>query len=304
MKLLGLHSLPLLFIMFFSTLGSLNNDSKYTFASIKKAHTHKAVTNMPKDYNELLSMITNSSGTYNYNNIHHKNFKQIRNDDTSINNSLVYTMFMDSSNRLWAGTEDGLNVYNKGLNRFIKVNLTKESNIDRKLNVCAIVENNKGILIIGTNNQGLFKLDAKTLKSEPIVFAPPYQQADILMNSIVQDKMGNMLIGSSKGLFIYQNNDAPIKLASIKTGTGIRTISESVQSLLKDSENHIWVGTVTDGLLKIEWSNESYNEVFNYAISDKRILSMVEIPNGHILCGAENEGLFVLDSNGAIHNKL
>ncbi|MBM1107770.1 response regulator [Aurantibacter crassamenti] len=305
MKFRALFKISILLIFFYTNyVASQSNDEKYTFVNIENAATQRAVTSIVQDKKGLIWMGTNGGGLYKYNGIENEVYKQIGNDSTSINSSLIYSMYLDSSNRLWVGTETGLNLFDEEHNRFIEINLVEETLVkDVLLPVYAITENDNGQLLIGTHNYGLFKLDTQNLQSKRIAFETPFKYSDLLINTIIKDKEGHLLIGTSGGLFTYENDNLPIKLANFITVEGPRNISEGVQSLIKDKDDNIWAGTFYNGMIKIVEQNNGYSTLHKFELSDKRVLSLIQAPDGNILCGTENDGLFVLNSDGdLIHN--
>nr|WP_242528062.1 hybrid sensor histidine kinase/response regulator transcription factor [Muricauda sp. CAU 1633] len=58
------------------------------------------------------------------------------------------------------------------------------------------------------------------------------------------------------------------------------------------------MGTFQNGLLKVEINPLNSFKTYNYRISTERILSIAQAPDGNILCGTENDGLFALKRNG------
>ena len=113
---------------------------------------------------------TNSDGLFKYNSIDFKSYKQeLNSNKASLNSSIVYSTFQDSNYNIWVGTELGLNLYNKDLDKFENIQLLKDQ---KKINipVHAITEYDENTLLFGTHEHGLYKLDKKTLSSKLIKY--------------------------------------------------------------------------------------------------------------------------------------
>ena len=66
---------------------------------------------------------TNGSGLYRYDGLDYKSYKHIINDSTSISSSQINCSYLDSRNRLWVGTEVGLNLYDREMDQFLILNV-------------------------------------------------------------------------------------------------------------------------------------------------------------------------------------
>ena len=148
--------------------------------------------------------------------------------------------FIDSKKRLWFGTEDGLNLYNRDLDQFKKVRLNIENNY--KENIFAIEEDSLGNLLIGTNRKGLYKIDINTLKSDKILID---STKDISIRSIKHTKQGKTFVGTNQGLkeIDFINN----KLIHTRLFTdNQKTIDNSIEVLFIDNKDNLWIGFEVD----------------------------------------------------------
>ena len=278
-------------------------EGEYTFVNFDKGATQRAVTSILQDTQGLIWMGTNGVGLYKYNGMEYKTYKHVSNDPTSINSSLVYSVYMDTSDRLWVGTLNGLNVYDPILDQFKEIELRPESFAKGKIPVYALAENQSNELFIGTNEHGLIKMNQETLQYENIAIKGGFKPSDLVINSIVCDVANTMLIGTSRGLFVYKDQNNYIEPARFETLNGTTIIEQSIESLLIDSEENLWLGTFSNGLIKIAEDPNGKLVFDEYNVTNKRILSLIQGPDGNILCGTENDGLIVLKANGeVIHN--
>ncbi|UII19960.1 ligand-binding sensor domain-containing protein [Fulvivirga ligni] len=118
--------------------------------------------------------------------IHYKHNPE---DKSTISSDKVWTLFMDRNGTLWCGTENGLDQYDMRSGSFI----TRAN-----LNVGRIIEDEAGILWIGTYGQGIARFNPKTNDLKQ------YNQLDNidinLVLDMVADRDDNLWIASIDGL--------------------------------------------------------------------------------------------------------
>ncbi|MDO6854067.1 two-component regulator propeller domain-containing protein [Cellulophaga lytica] len=287
-------SLVFLFIFCTSTY-SQDSPKEYNFVSIKEGISKVGVSTIVQDHYGFIWMGTNGVGLYRYDGIDYTYYKHVLNDTTSLSSSLVYSSYLDKTNRLWFGTEEGLNLYDRDKDQFKKIYLTAEEK-ENKINIPirSIEGDNNGNLFIGTVDLGLFKLNLKTLKAEKIENQYKYLPVDVYALKI--DKNNKIYAGTSIGLQEYDSNTNKLKQSLLNTEDNSSAIKEGIQSLLVDKNNNIWVGTIDDGLYKIDHLLNTRN----YPISDTKIFSMIQLPDNTIMLGTENNGLFHINTNGSV----
>ncbi|SHI59552.1 two-component regulator propeller domain-containing protein [Pseudozobellia thermophila] len=270
----------------------------YSFVDMEHRITQRAISAIVQDQQGLVWIGAYGSGLYKYYGVDLVSYKQEFNNPKSLNSSLVQTAFVDSSNRLWVGTEVGLNLYDRDLDRFDRIVFYDGTKPLDKLVVRAIDETKSGKILVGTNANGLFEVDPETLVGRPVAMIPgPY--GNMLVGSFAKGKDGKIWIGSSCGLFEYDGDRAKAVPLYDKSGSG-KIPNLNIESMLIDDSGSLWMGTFSSGLVKIEDVSITPKTVHNYTISDERILTMVQAPDGRILCGTENDGLYVIERNGEV----
>jgi len=221
-------------------------------------------------------------------------------DSTSLSNNQVETIFEDSKGRLWIGTPDGLNCFNKLTGKFTHFHLFPSSDSPIiSSSITAICEDSTGNLWIGTS-RGLFFLSLsindlpnsdfseKTKKgfadSRLIHFSPnPDNPNDPVNNikSMLIDSYGVFWIGTRRGLgkLVYENAEKKIMSHSTMVSFDTKRVfdftsknpnyaaEDSYLVLSEDGNGYLWALS-NKSLLRIKRAGDEYNfENFPYETS-------------------------------------
>lgn len=284
---------------FFSQFWAQDVLTDYKFVSIKEGISKVGVFSIVQDDSGFIWLGTNGSGLYRYNGIDYDSYKHILNDTTSISSSLVYCSFLDSKKRLWFGTEEGLNLYDKEHDVFKRISILGVEN--KHSTIRSLAEDHDGNLYIGTQDLGLYKLNIQSLSVEKIAVIGFSETSTITVHTLAIDNHGKLLVGTNLGLGeLDQNTLVPSKFSSNNDDDSLKN---SIKSILFDAENNVWIGTESEGLIFIK--NQKDNTINNTKIShidisDNIIFSIISLPDNTIMCGTENDGLFHLDASGNI----
>lgn len=292
------YIIPILFFLFVTSFYAQTTDVEYNFIN-KKTVTKRAITSIIQDHKGFIWMGTKGAGLQKYNSFNYTSYLHQKNNPNSLNSSIVNCSYIDQSKRLWIGTETGLNLYNRKLDIFKHIQL-QESLPNQRTHVYAITETKDRNLLVGTHEYGVFLVDKKTLKSKRVIFGNRSTFPDLLINQIVKDKNGKIYIGSNLGLFQYNDAEMSMSLIPFDTQKGIDYVRNAIESLAIDKDGAIWIGTLSEGLIKVSMGINYYYDIENFPITSKRILALLINDDGNIFCGTENDGLFLVNSKGKI----
>ena len=275
-----------------SSFSQLNND--YQFISLNNDLTQSTISSIIKDDDGMLWLGSSGDGVFRYNSLNFKNYKKKTiNNNNSLNSSFIHSLYKDGNNDIWAGTQEGVNKYNRDLDEFVSINITKESP-NTKYAVHSINSFDNKNILIGTHQNGLIKLNIENLEYKNIEYKSNKPLSSLLINSIVKSTDSKFFIGTNHGLMIYDQYLETIELAKFDILSKYEKITKSIESIVIDNQNTIWLGTSNKGLIKISNNNEFY-QIERLYLTKKRILSLSLKENGNILCGTENDGLFEID---------
>lgn len=289
-------------VLFFACLSinSQNNIQKFDFINVNDGESKVAVTCIIQDHAGFIWFGTAGVGINRFDGINYKNYKHTLNDSTSLSNNNIYCTFLDKKNRLWFGTEEGLNLYDRDLDQFVRIPLAHQDlTQDRVLSVRSLSGDDNNNLFIGTFGSGLYKLNLDTLNVQQVATSSSINNPFLIIYALACNAEGKIFAGSNSGLLEFNLNEN--HLEHTKVNTKINTINNPIYSLLIDN-NDIWIGTESDGLIVLKDKGKSLKGYrINFAnITEQRIFSIVELSDGSFLCGTENDGLIHVNDQGKL----
>lgn len=288
------------YFVFVNCLFSQNKFDNYQFRSIQETTSKRAISSIIQDSNDFIWIGTNGAGLYRNDGVNYYGYKYDKKPG-SVNSNFIYTTFIDSYNNLWVGSDDGLCLYNRDLDNFTKINIGDviSKGYNEPITIKTIVQDNNGNLILGAYGFGLFKLNIKTLKTT-LIQSKLLDKPDFLIKSSAKTKQGIIYLGTSYGLLEIDLNGKVKQVYKDKFKR--EPLLEDIDNLVIDKFGYIWLGTTQNGLIKIKPETDNY-QFENYSITKNKILSIVESSLGYIICGTENDGLFVVNYKGQVVQK-
>lgn len=171
---------------------------------------------------------------------------------------LVRVIEVDNHNRLWAGTDNGLYIYNAQVNDMIPIN--QVSGESKKLThdpVYGIAQDIRGNIWIGFHGDGLYKISQNQLDVEH-----PDQW---LMEKAHQTKSGEaipngtVMLLESVGDDIWATINNYLIRYNVKNGSLQTFQNEGFSCLHQTPEGDLWFGTYTNGIAKFDTENTHFN---------------------------------------------
>ncbi len=291
----------LFFVMISYSQKGLEN---FQFRSIKDGISKRGVWSIVQDKKGYIWIGTNGAGLYKYDGVNYDVYESNWNSPKSINSNLIYTAYVDSQNRLWVGTEEGLCLYDRDLNSFDTIDLKKALKIksDNVVTVRSIIEDNGGYLLIGTEQYGLLKLKMKTFQLTTVQSNVP-SNIDLFIRSLAKNKQGKVFAATNFGLKYFDSRRNFIEQVKfVESDNSTSEITDSLESLFFETNDNLWIGTTDDGLVKVVKKSNGYQKE-KFSITNKRIFAIVAIDAKNILCATENDGLFLLNNSGKVIKK-
>lgn len=172
-----------------------------------------------------------------------------KNNPQSISNNYINRILLDSENKLWIGTKQGLNLYNYETDDFHSYFVDYTSKLFMDNDVIDLKEDRRGRIWLATALNGAFLLQ-KT--NDDIRLKQITTGAILTLNP---DSDDNLWLGHGSGggvsvIDISGNIDGQLNIENYKYNpSNPRTISEnSIVSIFEDKYNDIWIGTFGKGV--------------------------------------------------------
>ena len=188
------------------------------------------------------------------------NFQPNPDDSASLHGYLVRVIKEDKHGNLLIGTEKGgLNVFDKGKERFFHPLENQPEFKNKAISINDIVADKNGFLWMGTDSNILVLDTTGNIKS----FVPNFTQSEIdfegsYVDVLEFDNFGNLWIGTNTGLYFYEpenNNMETFNLPYIEGGV------RDIQEIYLDEDGLIWIGTYSSGLFLINPENKSIQKI-------------------------------------------
>ena len=227
----------------------------------------------------------------------------------------VLQMSVYDEDRFFISTHrGGSGLFNTKNNLFEPLPFDLPDGVDQVSITSVFVDSHKNIWlrIPGPLGLGVVKNGSRYIKKVEPSFFPQFNQ--IAPKKIYEDRRGNLWFGTPNDLYkVELDNEQDIQtIESINNNTGISFDKISpVFAIYEDTEyDYLWVGTMKDGLLRIEnGANESLKDAkihqCQFVENEPRSLlsnfvtSITRVTNSQLWVGTEGGGIFkVLDSNG------
>ncbi|WP_177176545.1 hybrid sensor histidine kinase/response regulator transcription factor [Hyunsoonleella jejuensis] len=258
------------------------------FNTVENNIFQRPITSIVRDRNGFLWIATDGAGLYKYNGFSYTYYGHIIDDVNSVNSNSITALFLDSSQRLWIGTDAGLCVYNEEQNSFKRYNHSYYNNLENAyVSVLSFAEYEDRFLV-GTYD-GIMVLDMESgmLKDYGL-------EGQGVLDMQFSAK-GNLYAATNLGLKVERYHELG-GFEEISLGAGI--LGEYITSLHIDKQEILWIGTLKNGTFKgdLKKSIVAFDKLDIVDSATMAITSGLD----HVFVSVENEGLFVLDQTGEI----
>lgn len=228
-----------------------------------------------------------------------------KNNPTSVSSNFINSIISDQQNRIWLGTRNGLDLYDKRNNIFLNfANLDPTNDVFRTLVVRSVILDPSGSLWVGTYGKGLFKLTDGGKNWHVQQYVTSENQGSLSSNDILSllcDKKGNIWIGTENGgLDFLPSYSSAISVFKTQDGNPQSISSNSIWSLYQDNTGIIWVGTYNQGLNYIDERSEKFSVFQKFpfesnTLVNNNVLSFSSDKNGTIWIATDGGGVSSFD---------
>jgi signal transduction histidine kinase/ligand-binding sensor domain-containing protein/CheY-like chemotaxis protein len=231
------------------------------------------------------------------------NYFHVEQQPKSLNNNSIYSLLLDSSGILWAGTyAGGVNIYDQNLTTFshYKNNPFDKSSLSYNV-VTSFAERDNGDIWTGTDGGGINLFNVKTHQFTRYLGQPGKEnglQSNAVL-SLVKEENDNLWIGTYEGglsLFDATHN----RYKHYKKGnTEFDLNSNKVFALMKDKSGNLWIGTDQGGVNILDIKKGTitkYTDSDGSGLVNNDIRALFMDSNGDIWVGTYAGGLHLFDN--------
>ena len=206
---------------------------------------------------------------------------------------------------MWFATVDGyLQQFNAASGTFTAHNVFRHSPPTESKSIQKIACDQRGRLLIGTNNQGIKEFDPRTLDYRDVLIHNP-DQTTIYVRDILPVSATETWFATEAGVYIWNPATGAFHNLKKRFLDPYSLSDNAVYTLYRDTEGGIWAGTFFGGLNYYPRPGASFQKYFpdysENSISGNAVREICAARDGTLWIGTEDAGLNRLDPRtGAI----
>lgn len=217
-----------------------------------------------------------------------KQYTAISGSTHTISSNYIRVLSLDTQNRLWVGTINSLNIYQKDSDSFTiyKSDPLREGSLSQT-SIRSIFTDSQGGVWLGTFFGGLNYYHPLKNRFQKMQFIPNRNSLNNnIINCIVEDKENNLWIGTnSGGVNFYNSKSNTFSHYTQKDGLG----SNDVKTIYVDEQaNKVYIGVHAGGISILHRKTgriETFTIPYPSGIATKSIYAIVPIGNGEYWLG-------------------
>ena len=229
-----------------------------------------------------------------------KYYTHISTEPSSISHTSIRAIFEDQDSVLWVGSYGGLDKFDRKTDKIIhyKFNPDNPNSLNNN-NVYAIVGDYDGTLWVGTEGGGLNHFDPQSEKFTQFIHDVhnPNSLSGHFIFELLLDNSGDLWIGSEAGLSLFTNENKP---SSHFINYAFNMGKITVNSIIRDYQGYLWIGSETAGLIRFDDNTESFIQYTHdpqnaHSLSSDRIKCLYQDVSGNLWIGTNGGGLDQFD---------
>ncbi|MDR6764439.1 signal transduction histidine kinase/ligand-binding sensor domain-containing protein/DNA-binding response OmpR family regulator [Flavobacterium sp. 2755] len=183
----------------------------------------------------------------------------------TISNNHINVILEDNQKELWIGTNNGLNLFNKKENNFLRVDVQKVKG--GRNYISSIIQDDQNRIWIGTFG-GIKRLNKKEYLLEEISndHNSPFRKSRVL--SLFYDHNYGVLVGTSKGLECFDPKNGSRKELPKTLKENDVLIHSKIWKIIKEKNGDLWFATEANG-------------VFHYDTAKNLVINYLQNPNSN-----------------------
>jgi signal transduction histidine kinase/ligand-binding sensor domain-containing protein len=238
------------------------------------------------------------NGLFRYDGYNFASFKTEVNNNQSISDNWISSLFEDREGIIYVGTLDqGLNIYNNKKENFTRYKTNHGANSLGSDKIKCIKEDSLGIIWIGTADRGFYSYNKK--EKNFTSFSLPSECINNCIDMVI-DKDNNLwIINSMLELVKFQPKTKEFIIIN-NSFSGKQKSDEIKSKLLLDKNGNIWIGTNLSGLyyynIKNNFTKHWINDLNNPKSLNSNLISDIqETSDGKIWIATDGGGIDIFD---------
>jgi len=180
-------------------------------------------------------------------------FRHDSNDSRSLSHDRVLAVLEDDSQRLWVATSDGLNLFNRESESFVRYGHDVDSPSSlRDSDVMSLYQDHSGVLWVGTRKGGVSHWNPRSWLLGHY-FSAAFRATQV--SSFADDGAGKVWVGTiGSGLVEIDSRTGRERHygAAERGNDGAHLTDDRVMALLHDRQGTLWIGTMSGGLDRLD----------------------------------------------------
>ncbi len=237
-----------------------------------------------------------------------KTYTNDSNDETSLSDNSVLNIYHDSEGNFWFGTNNGLNLYNRREDQFVRFMHEPaeqpSANALSNETITEIFEDKSGMYWIGTAGGGVNTFSPAMERFQQVKNNPsrPSSLSSNTVWAFQQDYDGTLWIANDAGVDM-QRKDSGYFIHYDPHADDLRNENDAVYTILRSSSGMLWIGT-EHGLSNFNYIDNRFVTFTAYTyLPESDLMPLEEIPitnlqednHGNIWMGTYGSGLLKLD---------
>ncbi|HEY0680909.1 MAG TPA: two-component regulator propeller domain-containing protein [Steroidobacter sp.] len=224
-------------------------------------------------------------------------FRQDANNPRSINDR-VRALLEDDAQRLWVATSDGLNLFDRASETFVRYGRDADSQHSlRDDDVMSLYQDRGGVLWVGTRAGGASHWSPK---SWTLGHYRSSLFSNTAVNAFADDGAGTVWVGTADGLVEIDTLKRTERRYTRESPGPLRLADNTVMALLHDRGGALWIGTMSGGLTRFDpkrRSLRSYRSVPDdpTTLPIDGVMCVYEARDGNVWVGTYGGGLARID---------
>lgn len=222
-------------------------------------------------------------------------------DNNSVTSNFINSIAADSHGRIWLGNRNGLNVFDKSKNKFVRFQCEHPLYKDISTGfIKRLTVDQNGDLWIGTYGNGIYNLQFKNDNWNIRQYKRNNQPGSLSNNDIltmISDNKGYLWVGTENGgLNVLPPQSDQFSVYKTIDGDANSISSNSIWSLYHDNTGILWIGTFNHGLNFVDEKIKKFdvyqrNSFQEKTLIDNNVMNFSEDINGTIWIATDGGGV-------------